>query len=77
MHAVIVDHEILNGLLETIDVDEGEKEDWVGAVGELSDSWVEKDGTFEIVSNGDGRQFFAVERTGPFFEVLGLSKNIW
>ena len=38
MHAVLVDHEVLDGFLEAVDVDEGEEEDGVGAVGEFDDS---------------------------------------
>ena len=38
MHAVLVDHEFLDGFLEAVDVDEREEEDGVGAVGEFGDS---------------------------------------
>jgi len=40
MHTIIVEHEVLDGFLEAVDVDEGEQEDGVGAVGEFGDSWV-------------------------------------
>jgi hypothetical protein len=42
VHAVEVENEMLTDLLNAIDVDEGEDEDGVGAVGKLSDSSVKK-----------------------------------
>lgn len=51
MHAVIVNYEILDRLLESVYIDEGEDKDRVGAVSEFSDSLIEREGTFEIISN--------------------------
>ncbi len=33
-------------------------------------------GTFEIVSDGNGRRLFTMEGTGSFLEMARLSKNI-
>lgn len=38
MHTVVVEHEPLQGLLQTVDVDQRDHEDGVGTVGKLEDA---------------------------------------
>lgn len=68
MNTEVVEDEMLQCFLDSINVNERQDEDGVGAVCKFSYS-------FEIVSEGDAGDIFAVERAATLLKIPGICQD--